>query len=60
MIDIITGAIGGGYFLYGKRQKHPVTMICGTLLCLAPYFTDSLILLCVISAVLIAAPFLLR
>jgi hypothetical protein len=33
-------------------------MICGVLLCVYPYFIDSLVWLCVIGAVLLVLPFL--
>ena len=32
-------------------------MICGSLLCVYPYFIDSLFWLCVIGAVLLVVPF---
>jgi hypothetical protein len=48
---------GMAYFVYGKRQAKFAPMICGVLLCVYPYFIDSLAWLCVIGAVLLVVPF---
>jgi len=58
VVGIIAGAIGVGYFIYGKRQAKFAPLIAGMLLCVYPYFTDSLLWLSVIGVVLVAAPFL--
>jgi hypothetical protein len=47
------------YFIYGKRQAKFVPMIAGVLLCVYPYFTDSLLWLSGIGALLLVAPFLI-
>jgi hypothetical protein len=57
-IGILTGAIGVGYFMYGKRQTKFVPLLAGMALCVYPYFVDSALWLVVIGAVLLAAPFL--
>lgn len=59
VIGIFAGAIGMGYFIYGKRQAKFAPMIAGVLLCIYPYFTESLLWLCVIGALLLVAPFLI-
>jgi len=56
-IGILTGAIGVGYFMYGKRQTKFVPLLAGMALCVYPYFVDSALWLVVIGAMLIAAPF---
>jgi len=58
-IGILTGAIGVGYFMYGKRQTKFVPLLAGMALCVYPYFVDSVAWLVVIGAVLLAAPFLI-
>ena len=58
-IGIFAGAIGVGYFIYGKRQTKFVPLIAGMALCVYPYFVDSVLWLVVIGAVLLAAPFLI-
>jgi hypothetical protein len=59
IIGIFTGAIGVGYFMYGKRQARFVPLIAGMLLCVYPYFVDSVIWLVVVGVALLAAPFLI-
>ena len=54
---LIAGVFGMAYFVYGKRQSKFAPMISGVLLCLYPYFIDSLVWLCVIGAVLLVVPF---
>ena len=56
-VGIFAGAIGAGYFIYGKRQTKFVPMIAGALLCIYPYFVDSLPWLLGIGIALVAAPF---
>ena len=58
-VSVFAGAIGMGYFIYGKRQAKYVPMISGVLLCVYPYFVESLLALSVIGLLLIAAPFLI-
>ena len=58
-VGVVAGAIGMGYFIYGKRQAKYVPMIAGMLLCVYPYFVDSLLALALIGLGLVAAPFLL-
>ena len=59
MIGIFTGAIGAGYFMYGKRQAKFVPVIAGMLLCVYPYFVDGVLWLVLVGAALMAAPFLI-
>ena len=56
---IMAGAVGMAYFIYGKRQARAVPMVAGIVLCIYPYFTDSLLWLTVIGLALAAAPFLI-
>ena len=58
IVGIIAGAIGMGYFIYGKRQARFAPLLAGILLCIYPYFTDSLLWLSVIGVALVVAPFL--
>jgi hypothetical protein len=59
LVGVVAGAIGMGYFIYGKRQTKVVPMVAGALLCIYPYFTDSLLWLSLVGLLLIAAPFLI-
>jgi hypothetical protein len=56
-IGILTGAIGTGYFMYGKRQTKFAPLLAGMALCVYPYFVDSTLWLIVIGGALMAAPF---
>ena len=58
-IGMIAGAIGTGYFVYGKRQQRFVPMLSGVTLGIYPFFTDNPLLLLLIGAALMAAPFMI-
>lgn len=57
---VVTGAIGMGYLVYGRRQQQLVPFIAGVALCAYPYFVDGLVLTILVGVVLMALPFLLR
>jgi hypothetical protein len=59
IVGILAGAIGTGYFVYGKRQTRIAPMIAGALLCVYPYFVDGALWLILIGAILMALPFFL-
>jgi len=59
VIGIITGALGMGYIVYGRRQTKFVPLVAGIFLCAYPYFIDSVVWLCVVGALLLAAPFVI-
>ena len=59
VIGIFTGAIGVGYFIYGKRQAKFAPLLAGMMLCVYPYFVQSVLWTVVVGAALIAAPFLI-
>jgi hypothetical protein len=56
-VGILTGFVGVGYFIYGKRQQRIGFLAAGVGLCVYPYLVESLILQIVIGLGLIAAPF---
>ena len=60
LISVITGALGLGYFVYGKKQQHFMALVCGLGLCLIPYFMDSLGGIIGISLLLMVFPFVLN
>ena len=35
---LLFGSIGAGYFIYGKKQRAPVPLVCGIALMVFPYF----------------------
>jgi hypothetical protein len=46
-----------GYFLYGKKQRTVVPLVCGLVLMIFPYFISSVALLIAIGLVLAAIPY---
>lgn len=57
---LLYGSIGLGFFIYGRKQKAVVPLICGLALMIFPYFVSNTILLVAIGAVLIAVPYFVR
>ena len=57
LIGMIAGVFGVAYFVYGKRQAKLAPLIAGVALCVYPYFIESVVWLCVVGVVLLAAPF---
>jgi hypothetical protein len=57
---LLFGSIGLGFFVYGRRQKTVVPLICGLALMLFPYFVSNTILLVILGIVLIAIPYFVR
>lgn len=57
---VVTGAIGVGYLVYGKRQQRLVPFLAGIGLCAYPYMVDGLLLTVLIGVVLIALPFIVK
>jgi hypothetical protein len=54
---VVIGAFGVGYIIYGKKQTKLAPVIAGVLLCVYTYFVESWLWLCVVGALLLAAPF---
>ena len=57
---VVFGSIGLGYFVYGKRQRVVVPLVCGLALMAFPYFVSNTVLVVVIGAVLAALPYWVR
>jgi hypothetical protein len=57
---LLFGSIGLGYFIYGKKQKAVVPLICGVALIVFPYFVSNALLLVGIGVVLAAIPYFFR
>jgi hypothetical protein len=54
------GSIGLGFFIYGRKQKAVVPLLCGLMLMVFPYFVSNVMLLVGIGVVLLAIPYFLR
>jgi hypothetical protein len=57
---LLFGSIGLGFFIYGKKQRAVVPMVCGLALMLFPYFVSNVMLLVGIGILLSALPYFLR
>ena len=57
---LLFSSIGLGFFLYGKKQRAVVPLVCGLLLMIYPYFIPNVIALVAIGVVLSAVPYFFR
>ena len=57
---ILFGAIGLGFFTYGRRQKAVIPFAVGVTLFIFPYFISNVYLLVLVGAGLIALPYFVR
>jgi len=57
---LLFGSLGLGFFVYGKRQKAVVPMVCGLGLMVYPYFVSNTYALVAIGCVLTVVPYFLR
>ncbi len=57
---LVFGSVGLGFFIYGKKQRAVVPLVCGLALMVFPYFVSSTILLVLVGAALVATPYFLR
>ena len=57
---LLFGSMGLGFFVYGKKQKAVVPMVCGLALMIFPYFISNTIFLVAIGTTLIAVPYFVR
>jgi hypothetical protein len=56
---LLFGAIGMGYFVYGKKQARGASMLSGFALMAFPYFVTNSILIVLIGLALMAVPYFL-
>ncbi len=57
---MLFGAVGLGFFTYGKKQKAAVPLVTGIALFIFPYFISNVYLLVMIGLVLVALPYFIR
>lgn len=55
--SVLFGSVGFGYFLYGKKQRAVVPLVCGIALMAFPYFIANTVLLVVVGVALAAVPY---
>ena len=57
---VVFGSIGLGFFVYGKRQRAPVPLLCGLALMVFPYFVSGTWPTVLVGAGLMAIPYFVR
>ncbi len=57
---VVFGAVGLGFFVYGKKQNAIVPLACGVALMVLPYFISNLALLVGAGVALVAIPYFIR
>ncbi|WP_218697636.1 amino acid transport protein [Acinetobacter harbinensis] len=60
LLGVLFSSIGFGYFLYGKKQKVIIPLVCGLVLMIFPYFIDQTLLLIGIGTALSILPYFIR
>jgi hypothetical protein len=60
LVYVLFGSIGLGYFVYGKKQKMLVPLVCGICLMIYPYFVSNSILLVIIGCIFLGTPYFVR
>lgn len=58
-IGLMAGVVGAAYFVYGKKQAKFMPMLCGALLCVYPWFVESVLWLTIVGVALAAVPFMI-
>jgi hypothetical protein len=57
---VLFSSIGFGFFLYGRKQRATVPLVCGLVLMIYPYFVPNVIALVMIGIVVAAIPYFFR
>jgi len=60
MWGVIFGALGLGYFTYGRKQKKVVPLVTAIALLLFPYFISDVYVLVFFGLALVALPYFVR
>jgi hypothetical protein len=60
IFGFLFGSIGLGLFIYGRKQKVIVPLLCGMALMVYPYFVTNLAAMIAIGCALIAIPYFFR
>lgn len=57
---VLFSSVGFGFFIYGKKQKVVVPLICGLTLMIYPYFISNSVLLVTLGIILMAIPYFVK
>ena len=58
--SVLFGAIGVGFFIYGRRQRMLVPFLSGLALMVVPYFVDNVGAMIALCAAFMALPYFVR
>ena len=58
--SVFFGAIGVGYFIYGRKQNRIVPLLSGVGLMIVPYFIDGVTAMVAICVAMMALPYFVR
>lgn len=59
-VAMLFGAVGLGYFIYGRKEHRGSLVLSGIALCAFPYFVSNLWLVLLLGTALLAVPFVIR
>jgi len=57
---MLFGAVGLGFFSYGKKQKAVIPLLTGIALFVFPYFISNVYALVIVGIILVALPYFIR
>jgi hypothetical protein len=57
---LLFSSVGLGYFLYGKKQRAVVPLVCGLVLMIYPYFIANAFAVVILGVALAAIPYFWR
>jgi hypothetical protein len=57
---MLFGAIGLGFFMYGKKQRAVIPLLTGIALFVLPYFMPNVTVLVIVGMILVALPYFVR
>ena len=60
LMGVIFGAIGLGFFLYGKKQKAIIPLFCGIVLMILPYFIPNIYILILSGIIIVTIPYFIK
>ncbi len=60
LMGVIFGAIGLGFFVYGKKQKIIIPLFCGIGLMVLPYFIPNMYILILSGIIIVAITYFIR
>jgi RsiW-degrading membrane proteinase PrsW (M82 family) len=60
MWGVIFGAVGLGFFTYGRKQKAPMPLFSGVALFILPYLISNVYVLVIVGVVFVLLPYFVR